>query len=161
MGANLFEVELHAEACMGIDLGTVALRGYVRFGLGEGFEKLHFEGVGFFFEKRLGQLDHACGVGDNLDGFNAGDVVKEPAATGVHELGMALHFHEGEGANAIDFCEGMMLVGVEEAIDVFRAAIENNLDIAIAGSPYVFEELIADFFCNRSQGIAELVEALA
>ena len=51
-------------------------------------------------EELCGQLQHARGVGDDLHGLDAGDVVEEPAATGVHELRVALHLHQLERAHA-------------------------------------------------------------
>jgi hypothetical protein len=42
----------------------------------------------------LTQLQGPGGVLDDLLGFQAGDVGKKPAATGVHEQGVALHLQE-------------------------------------------------------------------
>ena len=57
--------------------------------------------VGMLAEELPRELQNARGVGDDLHGLNAGDVVKEPAATGVHELGVALHLHQLECAHAL------------------------------------------------------------
>ena len=52
-------------------------------------------------EELGGELEDAAGVGDDLDGLDAGDLVEEPAAGGVHELGVALELEEFEGGDAL------------------------------------------------------------
>ena len=107
------------------------------------------------------KLEHAGGVGDDLDGLNAGDVVKEPAATGVHELRVALHLHELEGADALVFGERMGLVGGEEARRRSVAAVEDDVDVGVAGGPDIVEELAPSSFSKRGDSVAQLVEGLA
>ena len=48
-----------------------------------------------------GELQDAAGVGDDLHGLDAGDLVEEPAATGVHELGVAFELEQFEGGDAL------------------------------------------------------------
>ena len=48
-----------------------------------------------------GELQHAAGVGDDLDGLDAGDLIEEPAATGVHELGVAFELEQFEQGDAL------------------------------------------------------------
>ena len=67
------------------------------------------------------KLQDACSVCDDLDGFNAANIVEEPATTGVHKLRVALHLHQLERAHAFHLSERMGLLGSEEAIDVFVA----------------------------------------
>ena len=111
VGADLLEADLHAGDVATVDLGSVADLRDVGFGLGEDGEEAGFEGgcrwgprrmrwaaggVGVA-EELLRELEDAAGVGDDLDGFDAGDLVKEPAAGGVHELGVAFELHERRG----------------------------------------------------------------
>ncbi len=106
-------------------------------------------------------MQHARGVGDDLHGFNAGDVVEEPAAAGVHQLRVALHLHQLEGEHAFVGIEGALLVFEEEVADRLGIAVEDDLDIAVAGGPDVGEYFLAGGFGEGNQGIAEGVEGLA
>ena len=86
----------------------------------------------------LAQLQGPGGVFDYLLGLHAGDVGKEPAAAGVHEQGVALHFQEFQGRHPIAFFEVRhSLLG-----EIFRqgpgAAVQNHLDIGIPGGPGVW-----------------------
>ena len=59
-----------------------------------------FERDAGFAEELGGELEDAAGVGDDLHGLDAGDLVEEPAAGGVHELGVALELEQFEGGDA-------------------------------------------------------------
>ena len=63
--------------------------------------KLGFEGGAGFAEELGGELEDAAGVGDDLDGLDAGDLVEEPAAAGVHELGVAFELQQFEDGDAL------------------------------------------------------------
>jgi hypothetical protein len=91
-------------------------------------------------EEPLGQLQDARGVGDNLHGLNAGDIVKEPSAAGVHELRVALHLHELEGADLLVGRERVAGLCAEEAGDGLLAAVEQDVDIGVACGPHIGEE---------------------
>ena len=69
---------------------TIALFRDVAFGSLEPFKKSRFE---ILVENFFGQLNRTRGVLDDLHAFDSGDLVKEPAATGVHQHGMPLQFH--------------------------------------------------------------------
>ena len=96
--------------------------------------KFLFEGGGTLAEKLGGELQDAAGVGDDLHGLDAGDVVEEPAAAGVHEHGVALELHEHEGAGAFFFVELVLGVRAEKSFAGSAGAIEHNADVFVAGS---------------------------
>ena len=105
MGGDLLEADLHAADVAVVDGGAVLLFGDVTFCCGELVDEFLFEGGGTLAEELGGELQDAAGVGDDLHGLDAGDVVEEPAAAGVHEHGVALELHEHEGAGAFFFVE--------------------------------------------------------
>ena len=115
-------------------------------------------GVG---EELGGELDDAAGVGDDLDGLDAGDVVEEPAAGGVHELGVALELEELEDGDAFGGGEGAGGVGGEEAVEVVGGAVEDDVDVGVAGGPEVFEEGLGDGLGEGRGAVAEEVEGFA
>ncbi len=86
-------------------------------------------------EELGGELEDASGVGDDLDGFDAGDVVEEPAAAGVHELGVALELEEFEDGDALGGGEGAGGVAREEAVFRGGRAVEDDVDVGVAGLP--------------------------
>ncbi len=138
VGADLFESDLHAGDVAGVDVGAVPEVGDVGFGLGEDAEELGFEGFAGGAEELGGELEDASGVGDDLDGFDAGKLVEEPAAGGVHELGVALELHELEDAGALGRGEWAARVRGDEAVG--GRAIEDDLDVGVAGGPKVVEQ---------------------
>ena len=122
--------------------------------------------MGGVAEELGGELEDAAGVGDDLDGLDAGDLVEEPAAGGVHELGVALELHELEDAGAFFGGEGAEGVSVEELLGGVAAAggvfaVEDDVDVGVAGGPEVFEEGFGQFFGERCGGVAEVVECVA
>ncbi len=161
VGGDLLKVQLHGVDALFVDLRAVAGGWIVGVGLGQAREKRGLEGSGLLAEDLLRKLQHARGVGDDLHGLDAGDVVEEPAATGVHELGVALHLHQLEGAHALGFRERVRLMRGEEAVGRFRAAVENDLDVGVARGPNVFEEVAVLLLGERNERVAQLVEGLA
>ena len=141
VGTDAFEIEAAGGDEAAIDFGSVGEVGAVALGEGEDPEELGFEigglgaeadGVG---EELVGELEDAAGVGDDLDGFDAGDVVEEPAAAGVHELGVALELEEFEDGDAFGGGELVGGVGGEEAVEVVGAAVEDDVDVGVASGP--------------------------
>jgi hypothetical protein len=114
--------------------------GRLLFAAAEALDEFLFEHGGAFAEELLRELQHAAGVGDDLDGLNAGDVVEEPAAAGVHEHGVALELHEHERANAFLLVEFVKRVIAEEGVARFSGAIEHDADVAIARGVGILEE---------------------
>ena len=105
VGADLFEADLHAVDVAAIDFGSVADLGDIAFAFGEDVEEVVFEVDAGLAEELGGELEDAAGVGDDLHGLDAGDLVEEPAAGGVHELGVAFELEEFEGGDAFGFGE--------------------------------------------------------
>jgi len=105
--ADAFEIETPGVDEAAVDLGAVGDVGVAALGAGEDLEEVGFELGGRFAEEGrvgeelVGELDDAASVGDDLDGLDAGDVVEEPAAAGVHELGVALELEEFEDGDAL------------------------------------------------------------
>ena len=102
VGADLFEADAHGGDVAVVDLGAVSDLGDVTDGLTEDGEELWLKVFAGLSEELGGELEDASCVGDDLDGFDAGDLVEEPATGGVHELGVALEFEEFEDGGA--FC---------------------------------------------------------
>ena len=93
---------LHAGDVAAVDFGSGADLGDVAFCLVARMSRnCLFEGDAGCAEELGGELEDAAGVGDDLDGLDAGDLVEEPAAGGVHELGVALELDEFEGGDAL------------------------------------------------------------
>ncbi len=116
VGGNLLEVQLLGVDALLVDLRAVAGSGFVGVGLGQAREKRGLEWRGLLAEDLCRKLQHARSVSNYLHGFDAGDVVKEPAATGEHELSVALHLHQLERAHAFGFIEHVRLLRREETI---------------------------------------------
>jgi len=93
--------------------------------------------------------------------LNAGDVVEEPSATGVHQLRVALHLHQFQGAHTLRLGERVVLMRAEKAVGGFRAAVEHHVYISVARGPHVFEKLAAINLRERGHGVAQLVKGLA
>ncbi len=150
VGADLFQADLHAGDVVLIDLGSGADLGQIALGGGEDFEEPWFE-LCSGGPKELGrELQDAAGVGDDLDRLDAGDLVEEPSATGVHELGVAFELEEIEnedtfrgrerahgmlGEEAVNRTDGGTAVGVREGDGLL--ATEDDLDVGIAGGPEI------------------------
>ena len=103
MRRHLFEMQLHGVDALFVDGRAVACLGIVGVGLGEARQKRGLKRRALLAEDLLRKLQNARGVGDHLHGFNAGNIVEEPTATGIHELRVALHLHELKGADALGF----------------------------------------------------------
>ena len=102
VGADLFEVDAACGDEAAVEFGAVADFGHVGFGAAEDGEELLLRaGDAGFAEELGGELEDAAGVGDDLDGFDAGDFVEEPAAGGVHELGVAFELEQFEDGDAL------------------------------------------------------------
>ena len=140
VGAALLEADTEVFDVAAVDLGSVADLGEVALGLGEEFQKSGLEVGAFGAEEAAGELEHAAGVGDDLHGLNAGDLVEEPAARGVHELGMTLELHELPDNGAFGVGEVAGGVGVEEAVFRGGGAVEDDVNVTVAGGPDVVQQ---------------------
>ena len=117
VGADLLEADAHAGDVAAVDLGAVAHLGDVAFGAGRGCRgSCASRATPGCAEELGGELEDAAGVGDDLHGLDAGDLVEEPAAAGVHELGVAFELEEFEGGDALGGGERVGGVLGEEAV---------------------------------------------
>ena len=90
VGADLFEADADAGNVAAVDARRRCRSRGRWTGRGRGFRgRLGFEGEAGLAEEFGGELEDAAGVGDDLHGLDAGDFVEEPAAGGVHQLGVA------------------------------------------------------------------------
>ena len=92
-----------------IDGAAVALFGDIAHGSLQDAQKGLLQVLAAEF---LAQLQGPGGVLDHLLGFQTRDVGEKPAATGIHQQGVALHFQEFQGRHPIALLEaGYSLVG--------------------------------------------------
>jgi len=161
VGSDLFEADAEAGDVAAVDLGSAAEFGDVAFGFGEEIEEGGFEGGADGTEEAGGELENAAGVGDDLNGLDAGDLVEEPAAGGVHELGVAAELHDLPDGGA--FFGGELAGGVlvEEAVFGGGGAIEDDVDVGVAGGPDVDQEAVGELFDEGCGAIAKEVEGIA
>src|SRR5215469_16000962 len=86
---------------------------------------------GTFFSK----AERTSGVMNDLDGLDAREFVKEPAAAGVHEHGVALHLEQLQDGYLLLSFEGANSMIPEERGAVFLGTIENEVDVVVAHGP--------------------------
>ncbi len=161
MRGHLFEAKLEGADLLLVNAGAVAGFGVVGFGMSQAFDEDRLQGRAFAAEEKCGKLEDASGVGDDLDRLDAGDIVKEPAAACVHELGVALHLHQLQSANALARIESVAGVVAQEFFDGFRGAVEDHVNVGVASGPDIAEETAAFALCEGNDGVAQLVEGLA
>jgi hypothetical protein len=158
MGADFFAIDDGGPDKLFIDSTAVAIFGDVAAGLGESIQERGFE---IEVKEIAGELEGAAGVLDDLDGFDAGDFVEEPAATGVHEHGVALEFEQTDGGDPFIRRERMMGMAMEEAPEIIGGTVKDDGDIIIAGGPWITKEFGAAGFEMGCELIAKPVEGLA
>src|ERR1700741_3517732 len=107
MGTDSFPIDFGRPHRTRIDVRSVAVRRNVAFCRRHSVREFAFQrhAENFFRE-----LYDAAGELEDLYGFDTGNVIEEPTATGVHEQGMALHFEELERRRA--FSGGQASPGV-------------------------------------------------
>src|SRR5689334_8665959 len=106
-------------------------------------------------------MNCAAGVVEHLNGFEAGQLVEKPSAARVHEHGVALHFEKFEGANPLLLVEIMRGVLREEAREAFVGAVEDYINIGIAGSPGIFQKGCGLLLEKGRQSVAKPIERFA
>ena len=74
---------------------------------------------------------------------------------------MAFELEEFEGGDALGLGERAGGVLGEELDDGGGGAVEDDLDVGVAGGPEVFEEGLGELFGEGSGGVAEVVEGFA
>ena len=134
MRAHLLQADAQSGDVAAVDAGAVAHLGDVGFGAGENLQEAVFERGAGGAEELGRKLQHAAGVGDDLDGLDAGDLVEEPAAAGVHELGVAFQLEQLKQSDALFGRDAPPGVECEEAVDRGRRAVEDDVDVVVARS---------------------------
>ncbi len=158
VSADVLNLDARAGDPLAIDRGAISVFRHVAFRAGEHVEKLRFEGSAFLTEELGGELQNTAGIGNDLHGLNAGDVVEEPATAGVHELGVAFELEELEHGHALVCREGFEGVPFEEAVDAALVAIQNHRDVGIAGLPEIADQRRCQLFGEGGGAIAQQVE---
>ena len=69
-------------------------------------------------EELFCQMHHASRVLDHLHGLNPGQFVEEPAAAGVHQHGVPLHFQQLQHGDLLFRAELVSRVLTQEAVDI-------------------------------------------
>src|SRR5882757_8128157 len=101
MGTELFEADHHRLYQSVVDVGSVTRIGQVALCIGEHVEELLGERKCTMSEELTCEIEDAASVGDHLNGLDAGDIVEEPAARGVHELDVALELQKLPRSDAL------------------------------------------------------------
>ncbi len=161
MGAYLLQADLHAGHESFVDFGAVADLGKVAGRSGQHVEEPGLEDLARLAEEPSGKLKNASRVGDHLDRLDSGDLIEEPAAAGVHQLGVALQLHQLERGGALGLRELMGGVRVEKGVDVWARTVEDDADIGVASRPEVFEQLFRQLFGQGNRRVPKLIEAHA
>ena len=108
----------------------------------------------------LGQLNNPPGILNYLHGFNTGQVVEEPSATGVHQHGVALQLQQLPHRNLF-LCRQLT---AEESLGKFLphlgAPVEHHLNVAVARLPRITQILCAQRFKKRIDSVAQPIQRL-
>src|ERR1035437_10257441 len=116
---------------------------------------------GSIAEELARELQDASGVGDDLHGFDAGDLIEEPAATGVHQLGVAFELEQFEDGDALLGRQGAGGVACEEAVFRRGGAVEDDVDVSVARGPEADQQRRGKLFREGRGGVAQIVERFA
>ena len=117
MRHHLLQVDDHGPDGFIVDVAAVLPLRIVALRLCETIGKALFEHAACRRKKRCRQLQHAGRIGDDLHRLDAGDIVEEPAAAGVHQHRVPLQLHEIQGAHALLCAQRADAVPGEEGID--------------------------------------------
>ena len=109
----------------------------------------------------LRQVDGPRGVVQALGRLQPADLVEEPAAARIHIHAVALHLEEPQRVLDLRLVEVGVAVAAEEVADRARAAVEDDVDVGVAGGPGVGEELAAPGGEHVVELFLELVEGAA
>ena len=152
----------------------------VAAGAGDALREFDFDAAA---GELLRDLNRASGVAKDLDGFDARDVVEEPAAAREHEHGVALHLEQLQ-----DECSGGLQAAVrrakarrhtglqaavrrakarrhtvftDEPFHIFFRPIEDHVDVVVSCRPRIAKQMLACFLENRRALIAKPLESFA
>src|SRR5260370_12256211 len=111
--------------------------------------------------KMPGELDGAGGVAKALAGLQTADLIEEPTAAREHEHPVPLHFQQPKGGANEHLIEIRMSVGLQELAHVLGTAIQHDLNVSVAGGPWVREALPPARGENMIEMALESIERLA
>ncbi len=138
-----------------VNAAAIAKFGDVALGLLQQFQEFRLQSPS---EQLAEQLQGAAGILDDLDGLDAGQLVEEPAAAGVHQHGVALHFEQLQQAHAFRLVELAVRGGGEEPLHRFGRTVEDHGDVAVAGPPRIDAETACGIAIGRGNRVAQPVE---
>src|SRR5207248_1258050 len=95
---------------------------------------------------------------EDLRRLDPGELVEEPPAARVHELGVPLELEELEGRDALALSERVRGVLLEEPPHAVGGAVEDDLDRVVARRPRVLEEGGGLGLVERGEPVAQVVE---
>ena len=144
--SDLFQVNHRRFYEFFVYVAAIAVFGDITLRSLQALEELGFKVV---TEKFIRQLQGSTGILDNLDRFDPGEFIKEPATAGKHQHGMALKFEELKGCNFIGMVQLTNSMLVHEPVNVFRRAIEDDADIFIPRFPWILQKLLPLLFVQR------------
>src|ERR1019366_3751620 len=155
VATDTFDVDDRGLHPLFIDLRPISIFGKIAFCHCEMLQEFRLE---TFFRAFLGELQGACRVMDDLDGFDARQFVEEPSATGVHEQSMTLHLEKFEGSDLLVGLERPDRVINEECFPGLLGAIKNYADVVVASGPWVADIVLQTRLEDGSQFVAQPVE---
>ena len=77
-------------------------------------------GFEIIIQQTRSQLDGACGVLNDLDSFDSGNLVEEPATAGIHQHQVALQLEQLEASNGFHRRKPAAGLRRHEANDIFK-----------------------------------------
>ena len=158
MTANFTQVDKSRLDELLVNASAILMLRNVAFRLAELFDK---EALTLDAEDLLGQLRGTAGILDHLHGFNPRELVEEPAATGVHQHGVALELHQLPDGDSFRFAQRPHRMLGRETLPAFRRPVQNDVDVIVARRPGVLQERPRFLLEERSQRVPQPVQGLA
>ena len=131
--------------------------GKIAFRLGQDIQESRFK----VLAENARQLNGAGGVLNDLDRFKPGDFVEKPAATGVHQQSVALHFQKAQDVDLFLSFSGRTACCPKKRSIFSGRAIQNDADVSVARGPRVAEEVPALGLVAGGQFIPQPVKRIA
>src|SRR6185437_3167537 len=142
-----------------VDLFAVAMFGKIAFRLAQFLAKLRLEIVAL--HHLASQLDGPTGVLDYLHCLDARELVEKPAAARIHQHRVALHFKQLESPHSRRLVEFVNCVPGKKAVYGIFGPVENNVDIVVARSPWIFEQILCLLLELGRNSIAQPIQRLS
>src|SRR5258706_13655323 len=125
------------------------MRWHIAVRLLQQLREFHFK---VYFAGLIGELDNAASVLEDLGGFNTRHFIKKPTAAGIHEHGVALHFHDSQYLVLVRTGSSKLL---QKLLNVFVASLSNDANVFVSCLPGLFKDAPALFFKDHADRIAE------